>query len=295
MAYQGFKFGDDLPSYSQKLTFAGLNSLTIDSDYDVNVKFINSPDGTDYIDVSGNMEKETINKLKNADTSAKNFTLDLTRKSKWSFLQLNFQSNEQQITVALADPAKLEQFTTKLGSNNGTFSELNAGNINISGTSGNLNTSSVTAKQIIIKTTSGNITANDMKGDTEIKLTSGNIKVTNLDGSATLLTTSGNIKAENVKGSADVSLVSGDIKFDNFIGNGTFKSTSGNITLNNQRSDSLDITAHSGNVNLSADPEFKGIYDLRATSGNIQSPDSPMKTKDVIKIRVTCGNIKIKN
>jgi len=295
MAYQGFKFGDELPSYNQKLTFAELNSLTINSDYNVNVKFIKSPDSTDYIEVNGNMENETINKLKSADTSAKDFTLDLTRKLKWSFFQINFQSADQHITVALSDPAQLERFAVKLGANNGSFSELNAGNIDISGTSGNIKANSVITNHFAINYTSGNITVTDIKADTDIKLTSGDIKVTNLDGATSFQSTSGNIRAEHVKGTTDVSLKSGNITFDHFTGNGTFKSTSGNITLKNQRSDSLDISVLSGEIKLSSDPEFKGVYDLRTTSGDIQSPDSPMQTNDVIKVRATSGNIKIKN
>lgn len=295
MAYQGFEFGDDLPSYNQKLTFAELNSLSINSDYDVDVTFIKSPDGTDYVEVRGNMEEETIDKLKNADTSTKDFTLDLKRKFRWSFMQINFQSNNQHITVALANPARLEQFAVKLGSNNGSFSELNAGNVTINGTSGNIKANSVNTNHFTIHTTSGNITTTDIKADTEIKLTSGTIKITNLDGAATLQATSGNIKAENVKGTAEVSLKSGDINFNNFTGDGKFNSVSGNITLKNQRSDSLDISLQSGNVRLSADSGFKGIYDLRTTSGDIKSPESPGQTQDLIKVRATSGNIRIQD
>lgn len=295
MAYQGFEFGDDLPSYNQKLTFTKLNSLLINSDYDVDVKFIKSPDGTDYVEVSGNMEEDTIDKLKNADTLAKDFTLDLKRKFRWSFMQINFQSNKQHITVALTNPAQLEKFAVKLGSNNGGFSALTAGNIDIQATSGGIQVNSVNTNRFTIRSTSGNISTTDIKADTEIKLTSGTIKVTNLDGAATLQATSGNIKAENVKGSADVSLKSGNIDFINFTGDGKFNSVSGNITLKNQRSDSLDITLQSGNVRLSADPGFKGIYDLRTTSGDIKAPDSPGQTQDLIKVRATSGNIRIQN
>lgn len=295
MAYQHFEFEDDLPSYSQKLTFNELNSLTIDSSYDVDVKFIKSTEGTDYIEVNGNMQEDTIDKLKNADTSAKDFTLDLTRKNKWSFINISFQSSKQRITVALKDPAKLDRFTTKLGANNGSLSDIRAGSIDIAGTSGNLQANGVTTDQFNVNFTSGNIKITDVKGDTEIKLTSGDIKITNLDGAATLQATSGNIKTEKITGTANVSLKSGDIKFNDFTGDGVFKSTSGNITLDNQRSDSLDISITSGNVTLSSDPGFKGVYDLRTTSGNVRAPESPDQTQDVIKIRATSGNIKIKN
>ncbi|GJM75059.1 hypothetical protein HMSSN036_72750 [Paenibacillus macerans] len=97
-----------------------------------------------------------------------------------------------------------------------------------------------------------------------------------------------------MKGPVEASLGSGNIKFTDFTGNGKFKSTSGNITLENQRSDSLDIAVQSGNVKLSVDPQFQGFYDLKTKSGSITAPEEPQQTKDVLKVRATSGDIRIR-
>lgn len=294
MAYQQFEFGEDLPHHKQKWTLNQLKSLTINSDYDVDVKFINSNDNSNYVEISGNMKQDTIDLLKETVASDDSLQLNVTQKSSWSFISFDFNSTKQQITVALSNREDLDNVQFKLQSNNGTFSDLSGKTIEISSTSGNLELNNVRTNQLTVKNTSGNITTNQVEGDTEIKLSSGNIKINDLNGSLKLSSTSGNITADNVNGSVSSSLTSGTTKFTNFTGPGIFKSTSGNITLSDQRSDSLDITNQSGNVTLSLDHEFKGIYDLKTTSGNINAPDSPRQNTDLIKVRVTSGNIRIK-
>ncbi|MNN73186.1 hypothetical protein D3C81_1892790 [compost metagenome] len=114
-----------------------------------------------------------------------------------------------------------------------------------------------------------------------------------LNGALIVESTSGEISIDHVNGPVKTSITSGNTKVNDLTGPGEFKSTSGNITVSGQRSDSLDISSQSGNVKLSIDDSFKGIYDLKTTSGNIKAPDSPMETSDLIKVRATSGNIRI--
>lgn len=294
MAYQQFEFGEELPHHNQKWTLNQLKSLTINSDYDVDVKFINSNDDSNYVEISGNMKQDTIDLLKETVASDDSLKLNVTQKSSWSFISFNFNSTKQHITVALSNREDLNDVQFKLHSNNGTFSDLSGKTIELNSTSGNLVLNNVRTNQLVVKNTSGNITANQIEGDTEIKLSSGNIKINELNGSLEVKATSGNITADKVTGSVTSSLTSGTTKFTNFTGPGIFKGTSGNITLSDQRSDSLDITNQSGNVTLSLDDKFKGAYDLKTTSGDIDAPDSPRQNTDLIKVRVTSGNIRIR-
>ncbi|MNP77902.1 hypothetical protein D3C76_1754200 [compost metagenome] len=64
--------------------------------------------------------------------------------------------------------------------------------------------------------------------------------------------------------------------------------------MSEQRSDNLDISVGSGNASLSTDAQFKGFYDLHTGSGNITAPDSLRQTQDLIKVRTTSGNIRIR-
>lgn len=295
-AYHKFEFGDDKPSFHQKWTFdqGALKALSIDSSYDVDMEFIKSPDGTNYVEVSGNMKQQTIDKLKQAKISSQ--TLDLPMKDDfyWSFLTISFQSTKQHIVVALSNPDTLDRIVFKAGSNSGHFTGLQGKKIQLTTTSGNLHADSIVAEEFKMSAVSGDISASQIQGETEIGLSSGNIRVDTLNGSLQTKTTSGNITAESVTGNVDASVGSGNIRFGNFIGDGTFHSTSGNVTLTDQRSNNLDIGVGSGNVSLSNDPDFKGTYDLRASSGNVTAPESPGETSDIIKARSVSGNIKVK-
>lgn len=315
MAYQEFNFGDDLPSYNHKWVFdeGEFSALVVDSDYSIDMNFIDSPDGTDYIEMSGNMQQESIDKLQQLKLSNGTLNLALEEKFRMSFLTINFQSQKQHITVALSKEKSLDTIQVDLGANNGDFKDLRSQNVEISTSSGNIEADSITAEVVKLQASSGGISANQIQGNTEAKVTSGNINVNTLAGSLVARTTSGNIKLNDITGSlsshatsgnitvnkvqgnVDASGSSGNLKFIDFTGSGKFKLTSGNITLTNQRSDSLDISVSSGNVTLSKDPEFQGFYDLKTSSGSIHSPESPQITKDIIKIRATSGNIKIKD
>lgn len=296
MAYQHFDFGEKLPTHQQKWTFeqGALKALLVDSDYDVDMEFIPSPDGTNYVEVSGNMDQKTIDALKATQISGDTLKLDLQDDFDWTFFSVNFQSTKQRITVALSDKGELDRIGYKSGSSNGTFRGLRAGDIDLSIGSGNLRAENITSDRMSLASTSGNITAENIRGHAEIKLTSGSIRIDTLQGDLIAKSTSGNITANQVQGTVQATVNSGNIRFERFTGNGSFKATSGNITLSEQRSDNLDISVGSGNASLSTDAQFKGFYDLHTSSGNITAPDSLRQTQDLIKVRATSGNIRIR-
>ncbi|AZK45822.1 DUF4097 family beta strand repeat-containing protein [Paenibacillus lentus] len=296
MIYQGFNFGEEQPSYTQKWTFSDneLKSLSINSDYHVEFEFIASPDGTNYVEASGNLPQKSIDSLIETKITNQSLALQFNEKRDFSFLSFNFNSTIQQITVALTDPEQaLDQITVDLMANDGSFKSLRAKEILLETKSGNLTVEDLTANHLQAETLSGQISLEQITADTELKVTSGNVNIHHLKGALTSKMTSGDFKAENLEGDMLATMVSGNIKINDWTGNGTIKSTSGNITIEDQRSDSLDISIQSGNVRLSADPEFQGIYELRTSSGNIKSPDSPNLNNDLIKVRSTSGNITI--
>lgn len=296
MIYQGFNFGEKQPSYTQKWTFSDneLKSLSIKSDYNVEFEFIMSPDGTNYVEASGNLPQKSIDKLIETKLANQGLALRFNEEHVVSFLSFNFNSTTQQITVALADPEQaLDQITVDLMANDGSFKALRAKEILLETKSGNLEGKDLEADHLQAGALSGKISLEQIVADTELKVTSGNVKVHHLKGSLTSKMTSGDFTAEDLEGDIQATMTSGNIRINDWTGNGTIKSTSGNITIEDQRSDSLDISIHSGNVRLSTDPEFQGVYELRTSSGNIKSPDSPNVNNDIIKVRSTSGNITI--
>lgn len=287
-------FVDKLPAHKQKWLFAKdeLSALVIDSEYDVDMEFITSSDGTSYVELSGNLQQNTIDQLKEAEITDHSLKLQLLKDVK--LVAPNYKSIKTRIIVALTDDVTLQQISYNSGSGNAGFTGLKADSIDLSAASGNLSVESVTSGRLSLTSKSGNITAEQVQGNTEIRQYSGDIKVAGLKGALSVHATSSNIHALDVDGSADASLNSGSIQFDRFTGPGVFQTNSGNVTLKGQRSDNLDITVRTGNVTLSPDSGFKGFFDLKAVTGHITAPDSPQETTDVIKVRVTSGNIRIR-
>lgn len=297
MIYQGFGFEEEQPSYTQKWTFGDneLQALSINSDYHVEFEFINSPDGTNYVEASGNLPQKSFDYLTNTKIADRSLALQFKEEHVIRFLSFNFQSSTQHVTVALADPEQaLNQIAVDLNSNNGKFKALRAKEISLEASSGNMDGREITADHLQVRAHSGRISLEQVAADTELRVTSGNVDFDQFNGSLSVKMTSGDFSAQNLEGDIEATMTSGNLRVSDWTGNGAFKSTSGNITIKDQRSDSLDIGIHSGNVSVSADPGFKGTYDLGTTSGNIDAPDSPGVTDDIIKVRSTSGNIKIR-
>ncbi|MDG0792273.1 DUF4097 domain-containing protein [Cohnella ginsengisoli] len=248
---------DKLPAHEQKWTFTQgkLHSLVVDSEYDVSMAFIASADGSNYVEISGNMQQHTIDQLEATEIAGNTLKVELNKDVK--LVAPNYKSTKLQMTVALADDTRLKQVSYKSKAGDASFTDLKAENIDVS-------------------------------------FHSGDVKVDGLQGALTVEGTFGNITAADVDGSADVSLRTGQIKFDRFTGDGVFKLTSGSIDLTEQRSDHLDISVRTGDVTLSLDPAFKGFFDLKTTTGRVNAPEPPQETTDKIKVRATSGNILIR-
>nr|WP_269448631.1 DUF4097 family beta strand repeat-containing protein [Metabacillus kandeliae] len=257
-ACQPLDFVDKLPYHKQKWAFAHnrLSALIIESEYDADMEFIPSPDGTNYVEVSGNMQQNSADQLK--ETEIKGDALELQLDKDVKLVAPNYKSIKQKIIVALADETELQQIIYKSNNSKSSFTGLKAKNINMSVSSGNLRAENINAGRLSLVTKSGDIAAERIRGNAEIQTHSGNIKVQGLKGALTA------------------------------------QSASGSVNVTGQRSDSMDISVRSGDVALSPDPEFKGFFDLKTATGHIKAPEAPKETKDVIKIRTDSGDIQIR-
>ncbi|WP_433944431.1 DUF4097 family beta strand repeat-containing protein [Paenibacillus sp. SN-8-1] len=260
MAAQKFAFGDELPSYHKKWTFSAgeLKELVINSSSaSIEAEFIQSQDGSNYVELSGNLNQNVINKLDQVSVSGGRFKLDLQNDSEFRFFNVNFQSTQQHMIVALSDPAELAKLEATVDSSDVEFKGAQADQINISGSSGVIKLSSVKAKKLQASVESGII------------------------------------KAERVQADVVLSAESGNLELDHWVGNGSLKTESGSIRIQDQKATQLDLEAESGTIEVEANPDFKGFYDAQAESGVVKVPDSPRTTTDVIKARVESGLISI--
>ncbi|WP_159081934.1 DUF4097 family beta strand repeat-containing protein [Paenibacillus sp. CAA11] len=295
MAVEGFKFGDDYPAYTQRWEFDNqeLKNLLIDSDYSLDVEFAPGTSNTNVVEISGNMDQKSIDRLKSIQLQ--DHTLNLELKERMSRLfNISFQNQTQHMKVSLSDPAALEQFKAVLNSSNGTFSAVEARQGEISADSGNIKLTNSRVDDLKLSTHSGSIRGSQHTGSSlHVATVSGNISFEDYSSDTIIEGRSGNIRAEQMQGTMTVSNKSGDVTVEEWKGDGTFKLSSGNLRIEDQRSNNLDITVGSGDAKISEDPEFRGFYDLKAKSGDVSAPEAPQQTKDVIKIRTSSGDIKI--
>ncbi|MGF7050478.1 DUF4097 and DUF4098 domain-containing protein YvlB [Paenibacillus sp. DS2015] len=259
MVFNRFDFGDDLTVYNKKWIFEAntLHTLNLNSDYSAEVNFIESTDGTDSITLDGPLANNTIASIDQAELKNGTFDMNLTDEDTINFINISFQSGELKMTVALSDAKQLQDVSMQFNSDNADINNLTAKNTTIITRSGNLSLESITSEQLLIDVKSGNITG------------------------------------RKIQGNSSVTASSGEIRIDELSGNSTISARSGNIRITQKGANSLDITANSGNVTLTPDVNFAGTFDLKANSGDIQSPDSLRQTDDLIKIRTHSGNITV--
>jgi lia operon protein LiaG len=256
-ACQPLDYVDKLPYHEQKWAFLQdeLNTLSIESEYEVDMEFIASPDGTNYVEVSGNMQQNTVDQLKETEITGNTLGLQLEKDVK--LVAPNYKSIKTEIIVALADETQLQQITYKSKFSNSNFTGLTAENIDMSVSSGNSQVEDINAKRLSLTSKNGDIVMGNIQGNAEIQTHSGSIKLIGLIGALKV------------------------------------QSTAGNVIVTGQRSDSMDISVRSGDVALSPDRDFKGFFDLKTTTGHIIAPEPPQETNDVIKIRAVSGDIRI--
>lgn len=253
-----FKFGVELTEYHQKwnLDTATFNHLIINSEYDTDIEFVHSTDGTQTIEIKGNLEEKTIKQLEQLSLENGKLEVNMVDDS-IRFFKLSFESDIVHLIVSLPAENQLADVNVNFHSSNGKVSNLTAQNVDLSSSSGNLTLQSITARQLHIDLHSGNLTGTDIQSDTIASVGSGNTK------------------------------------FINYSGIGNFSAQSGNIKLVQKTPSSLELSSKSGNVTVIPDPNFKGSFDLHTKSGNVHSPESLRESNDVIKVRTNSGNIKV--
>ncbi|MCD9022197.1 DUF4097 family beta strand repeat-containing protein [Cohnella silvisoli] len=253
---------DKLPEFEKTWTFAAadLRKLHIVSDYDVNISFVKSTDGTNSIQLKGHGTDKMIEKAMKTEISSQSLKFDLTRlpKKYINFFDFNFDSVNEDFVISVTDDSVLDSLNVKVDS--GTMNITDAAILRIAD-------ADLTAD-------SGNITINNFKSDRlNVHVDSGKINGNKVTTDLTATASSGNIKFENMTGRTSVSV------------------DSGNIKLYKLDTSSAELSADSGNVYVQVPAAFAGFYDLQADSGLVRSPEPKRDTKDYVKVRTDSGNI----
>ncbi|MGA7272755.1 MAG: DUF4097 family beta strand repeat-containing protein [Acidimicrobiia bacterium] len=186
-------------------------------------------------------------------------TIDTTRPDSWRLSQTGDQISIVYERGFLSGGGRAQiRITVPAGSslNLGTASadvRSSAGldRVSISTASGNIDLSEVAT--VSIKTASGDVYIDRVRGDLNVKSASGDIRAGHVDGTTSITTASGDLSIEVAHGPLSVTTASGDVRVDRYMGDDVEASTmSGDLVVALPRGVSVTLKAHtlSGKVHL---------------------------------------------
>ena len=142
----------------------------------------------------------------------------------------------------------------------------------VNSASGYLKFEKLSAENISIKTSSGDINGKELNGKKKLSAKSGDINIDSSTGDAEISTSSGDVKLDEAKGNMDISTSSGNLRVDRLTGSARARSTSGDIQLNlSELTGDLSFETSSGYVSckLPKDTGFK--FWASTSSGDIKT------------------------
>lgn len=71
----------------------------------------------------------------------------------------------------------------------------------------------------------------------------------------------------------------------------TAKADAGSIVIDQKEPHPIKASSNLGSIKISVSPQFEGVYDLRTNLGDIDAPDSKMKSDMVIRARADLGRL----
>lgn len=273
----GVQFGDDREAYSKRWDFKNdeLQNVIMDANFSADIEFVVSPDSNGYIEVDGKWDPVVIQSFEQATLSGGTFKLAQTKRERIQFFTLYWSDRDSKITVALPEGHQLNEVKLDSSSSDWKLAGLHANLLELNNTSGSIRLEDISAPRI------------------DLDLTSGDIKVSTIDGDMTVTQTSGSFTADQLEGNVNSKITSGDVEITQLNGAANIRFTSGSVHIEQTHSAAVDVSGQSGDVFIQAAPDFEGVYDARATSGDVNVPESPMNSQEVIKARTTSGSIRI--
>lgn len=123
--------------------------------------------------------------------------------------------------------------------------------------------------RVVMRSTSGDLTARGTRGPVEASSTSGDVVVDNAKGRVTLETVSGELQGAEIEGDVEATTVSGDLQLDGVKGTVRIENTSGEIRLTEIQSNDVYASTVSGEVEYRGSIDGNGRYEFHAHSGDV--------------------------
>lgn len=217
-------------------------------------------DGGDTIEINGQAPDQVISNLGGAEVSNGTLVLDYRSKEPEQWIRLfgvNSQKQNHDITIHATETQALERLKANLAM--GTF-KMTGGRV-------------------------GELEANSNLGEVIVKQFQG--KQVKLSSDA------GMVLAEDVDAVIEASSSLGQVKLLHTTQSVTTKADAGNVVIVQKEPHPITASSNLGAIQISVSPQFDGVYDLRTNLGDIEAPDSKMKSDMVIRARTDFGKITV--
>jgi DUF4097 and DUF4098 domain-containing protein YvlB len=124
--------------------------------------------------------------------------------------------------------------------------------------------------RVVLRSTSGDLTAKGTRGAVDANTTSGDINVTDAADRVELQSLSGDIKASHLSGDVQLGTLNGDVEAEDVDARSLHaESTSGELVLGGVRSRDVSASAVSGDIQYRGTIEPSGQYEFHSHSGTI--------------------------
>lgn len=123
--------------------------------------------------------------------------------------------------------------------------------------------------RLVMRSTSGDLTARGTHGPVEASSTSGDVIIDNAKGRVTLETVSGEVQAARIDGDVEGNTVSGDLQLDGIKGAVRIETTSGEVRLTDVQSTDVYASTVSGEIEYQGSIDGNGRYEFHAHSGDV--------------------------
>jgi len=123
--------------------------------------------------------------------------------------------------------------------------------------------------RIVLRSRSGDLTAQNTMGAVDMSTTSGDVILTGAKGRVTIESVSGEVQASKIEGDVEVTAVSADVEIDGVTGSVRVESTGGDIVIDDAKSGGAYASTVSGEVTYRGSIDAKGRYEFLSFSGDV--------------------------
>jgi DUF4097 and DUF4098 domain-containing protein YvlB len=123
--------------------------------------------------------------------------------------------------------------------------------------------------RVVMRSTSGDLSATEVRGEVEAHTTSGNLRIEGASGRTLFESISGDVEGRRLTGPVRGQAISGSVSLEQITGDVEVETVSGEIAVNQARGSFVRLETTSGDLDFSGPFDRSGRYEFNSHSGSI--------------------------